>query len=84
MDFMAEHEQKNPFEDAPFAYRAYKNGNVSIYWKSKEVTVLKGNGAQRFLAGIDGAGEYEKQLAMAKVTGNFKRGNEREGKQKGK
>jgi hypothetical protein len=81
---MSENEQKNPLEDAPFEFRKYKNGNVSISWKNKEVMILKGGNAQKFLADIEGADEYEKQLAMAKITGNFKRGNEREGKQKGK
>ena len=81
---MSENIEKNPLEDSPFEYRKYKNGNVSVFWKNKEVTVLKGGNAQKFLADIAGAGEYEKQLVMAKITGNFKRGNEREGKKKGK
>lgn len=46
--------------------------------------ILKNGNAQKFLADIEGADEFEKQLAMAKITGNFKRGNEREGKQKGR
>ncbi len=81
---MSENEQKNPLENTPFAFRRYKNGNVSISWKNKEVMILKGDNAEKFLADIAGADEYENQLAMAKITGNFKRGNEREGKKKGK
>lgn len=81
---MTEKTEKNPLEDAPFDFRKYKNGNVSVFWKNKEVTILKGGNAQKFLSDVEGASEYEQQLVMAKITGNFKRGNEREGKQKGK
>jgi hypothetical protein len=81
---MSVNTEKNPLEDSPFDYRKYKNGNVSISWKNKEVMILKNGNAQKFLADIEGADEFEKQLAMAKITGNFKRGNEREGKQKGR
>ncbi len=39
--------------------------------------VLKGNDAEKFLSKINYAhNDSEKQLIMAKVTGNFKRGNE--------
>lgn len=76
--------EDNPLEDSPFDFRRYKNGNVSVFWNNKEVTILKGANAQKFLADIETADEFEKQLLMAKITGNFKRGNEREGKKKGK
>ncbi|HDX9627391.1 TPA: ABC transporter ATP-binding protein [Bacillus cereus] len=40
--------------------------------------ILKGNDAKKFLYKINHAhNDTEKQLIMAKVTGNFKRGNER-------
>ncbi|EJV69816.1 hypothetical protein BWGOE4_35200 [Bacillus mycoides] len=39
---------------------------------------LKGNDVEKFLNKITRANnEKEKQLIMAKITGNFKRGNER-------
>ena len=82
--FMPENSEKNPLEDAPFDYRKYKNGNVSVYWKHKEVTLLKGEKAQKFLISVENADEPEAQMAMAKITGHFKHGNEREGKIKGK
>jgi len=34
--------------------------------------------AVRFLAGVDGPDTEQAQLAMAKATGNVKRGNERQ------
>jgi hypothetical protein len=60
-----------------FSYRATKEGTVFLFWHGKQVMTLKGEGARRFLARVDGATEEQAQLAMAKVTGNFKRGNER-------
>jgi hypothetical protein len=77
-------ENKDPLADEPFDYRIFKNGNVSISWRDKEVTVLKGESARKFLARVQNADAHEAQMAMAKATGNFKRGNERLAKLKGK
>ncbi len=66
--------------DDQFGWSAAKNGPVSIRWQGRVVTLLRGTDAARFqtrIAATDAAGA---QLVMAKVTGNFRRGNEREGK----
>ena len=60
-----------------FDYRATKDGKVFISHEGRDVTTLRGGDAVRFLDRVRGAGEDEAQLAMAKATGNFKRGNER-------
>jgi len=61
-----------------FSYRTSKDGTVFIAWLGRQVVVLKGAAADKFLARIALAGdEEEAQLVMAKATGNFKRGNER-------
>lgn len=75
---------EDPLEEKPFSFRQYKNGSVSVSYEGKEVTILKGIKAQKFSSQIENANELEAQLIMAKITGNFKRGNEREGKLKGK
>jgi len=62
--------------DEIFSYRASRD-KVFIAWRGKQVMILKGKKAARFLAKIDGLTGKQAQLAMAKVTGNFKRGNER-------
>lgn len=74
----------NSLEKEPFSYRQYKNGNVSVYYNEREVTILKGKRAETFSAQIGNASEMEAQMMMAKITGNFKRGNEREAKLKGR
>lgn len=59
-----------------FAYTVFKGETVFIYWHHKQVMILKGKKAENFLSKIDGLNIDEAQLFMAKVTGNFKRGNE--------
>ena len=60
-----------------FTYRKIKDDKVLICWYGKQVTILKGKEAQRFISKITNLDDKEAQLVMAKVTGNFKRGNER-------
>lgn len=63
--------------DEPFAYRETGQGKVLISWHGKQVMVLKDEKAASFLSRISGRDSTAQQLAMARVTGNFKRGNER-------
>lgn len=66
--------------DLGFTCRVSKDGVVRILRHGKEVTVLRGKAALQFLAKAEGAPAPEVQLLCAKVTGNYKRGNERSGK----
>ena len=63
-----------------FSFRATKSGLVHITYLGAQVTTLSGKAAQRFLSNVDGADVRSAQLAMAKATGNFKRGNEKQAK----
>jgi hypothetical protein len=60
-----------------FAYQGTKDGKVLIEWRGRTVATLTGARASRFLSAAEGADEGAAQLLMARVTGNFKRGNER-------
>jgi len=60
-----------------FAYKIAKNQKAFISFCGKQVTVLSGKDAENFIAKIAHAGDSEAQLIMAKITGNFKRGNEK-------
>ena len=64
-----------------FTYQVTKSGKVFLFWDGKRIKILDGIAAQKFLAKIDDLGEEDAQLVMAKETGNFKRGNERQGKE---
>jgi hypothetical protein len=66
--------------ELPFAFRETKSGLVHITYQGSQVTTLSGKAAQRFLSAVEGADDHTAQLAMAKATGNFKRGNEKQAK----
>lgn len=68
----------NPLDDQPFSYRISKDGKVFIDYHGKHIFTLSGNRAEKFIAELDDMGETEIQLTLAKVTGNFKRGNEKQ------
>ena len=67
-------------KERPFSYRSRKDGSVAIFWCNRPATVLTGMLAERFLDAAPSASEDERQLLMARATGNFKRGNERKGR----
>lgn len=60
-----------------FAYRLTQDGRVLISWRGRLVTTVAGAAADRLRARLQGADPAQIQLALAKATGNFKRGNER-------
>ncbi len=60
-----------------FDYRIVKDGRILISWRGKQVVTLSGKKADKFRNQIDGLDDYGAQLLMARMTGNFKRGNER-------
>jgi hypothetical protein len=60
-----------------FSYRTGKGPKVFIQWRGRTVRVLAGTEAARFLERVAGQDDDGVQLVCAKVTGNFKRGNER-------
>lgn len=76
-------DKRNRLDEEVFTYRVTKNNTVFIDWCGKPVTTLKGKEAERILSKLNSApNEKEVQLILAKVTGNFKRGNERNAKNK--
>lgn len=67
----------DPLADEPFSYQASKEGKVLLYYRGKLVRTLDGQKATKFIAQVENTGDTEAQLIMAKITGNFKRGNEK-------
>ena len=73
-------DQRGQLTDEPFGYRTSKDGQIFIRYRGRQILTLRGDDARRLLArlaDLDGPGQ---QLALAKVTGNFKHGNEWSGK----
>jgi|JI10StandDraft_1071094.scaffolds.fasta_scaffold481096_1 hypothetical protein len=57
-----------------FTYELRKNGDVVVLHRGKVATTLRGARAAEFVAEVAGS---DGQEAMARLTGNYKRGNER-------
>lgn len=73
-------DKRNILDEEPFSYKVTKDNKVFIYWKGKQVSILKGKESEQFLVKIKNKDIKEIQLVMAKITGNFKRGNEKNNK----
>jgi len=64
-----------PF-DLGFSHRERKDGSLEVLHGGRQAALLRGNRAVTLLH-ILNTGSFEQgQLAMAKITGNYKRGNE--------
>jgi hypothetical protein len=58
-----------------FAHLVRKSGEVVVTHHGATAATLRGKAAARFLAELDRSDDP--QLVMARVTGNYRRGNER-------
>ncbi len=65
-------------EAESFEWAKRKNGDVVILHRGRTAGVLRGNKAQTFLDEVQHGNE---QTLMARLTGNYKRGNERSARQ---
>lgn len=79
---MSDDSEKSRLDEDIFDYQETKGNKVLIYWHNKLVVTLAGKQAKKFLRQIEGLDGAEAQLILARFTGNFKRGNERDGKNK--
>ena len=70
-------DKRGCLESNPFDYRETKKGQVFLLWEGQNVKTLKGKDAQKFLNKVAQLDTHAAQLLLAKLTGNFKRGNER-------
>ena len=61
-----------------FDWSQRDNGDVVITHRGKVATVLRGRKASEFTDEADGCGHDDTQELMARLTGNYKRGNERQ------
>ena len=63
--------------DLGFTYRIRKNGDVEIFHRGRLASTLRGNDAEDFKQEAHDEASAEAQQLMARVTGNYKHGNER-------
>lgn len=77
---MSDIDKRNKLDEKPFDYDIMKEYRVLLYWHNKHIKTLAGKQAQKFINQIEGLDSKNAQLIMAKVTGNFKRGDEKDNK----
>jgi hypothetical protein len=71
--------------DDPFSYRTTKAGKVLISRSGSMIMTVAGGRARRLIAQLESAADdREEQQALARITGNYRRGNERHGKLHGR
>ena len=63
--------------DLGFTYRTRKNGDIEILHRRRLASTLRGNDAKEFLSEVEASADADAQQLMARVTGNYKHGNER-------
>jgi hypothetical protein len=63
--------------DRGFTYRKRKNGDAEVLHQGRLASTLRGAEALDFLAEVEAGDHADGQQLMARVTGNYKRGNER-------
>lgn len=67
-----------PVSGAPaFDWRERKDGAIEILHHQRPVSLLRGRQAQAFAARIAAGTAENGQRLMARLTGNYRRGNER-------
>ena len=64
-------------DDEAFSYRRRKDGAVVVFHLGRLASTLRGAGAAAFLAELEHAPAADTQQLMARITGIYKRGNER-------
>lgn len=64
-------------QDLGFSYRIRRNGELEILHHGRVASTLRGSDADDFLAEVGAAHQGDAQQFMARITGNYKRGNER-------
>lgn len=74
---MGKIDKRGELEKEPFSYRATKDGLVFLEFHGATVKTISGENAKKFLKKVAALEGLELQLVLAKLTGNFKRGNEK-------
>jgi len=63
--------------DLGFTYRTRKTGEIQVLHRGKLAATLRGTDAAGFVAEVEPGDHADAQQLVARLTGNYKRGNER-------
>lgn len=70
-------DKRNKLSLEPFSYQTTKEGKLFIFYNNLQIMTLKTEKAAALMGKIEGKDSKTVQLALAKITGHFKHGNER-------
>ena len=71
-------DKRNQLQENPFAYKITKDNKVIIYRNNKQIKIIPEKQAVDFIKLVNqDADEVAIQLTLAKLTGNYKHGNEK-------
>lgn len=62
----------------PYRCVLSKDGRAFIYWQWKLIKIIKGSQVAELENVMQAGDEYQLQLLLAKLSGHFKHGNERD------
>lgn len=74
---MSKIDKRDRLKEKPFTYMVTKANKIIIYYENRQIMILNEKESIRLQKGLNNKSEFDVQLKLAKVTGNFKRGNER-------
>lgn len=66
------------FDEKPFSYKLMKDNKAQISYKGKSISVITGKDYNKLMRVLALDNIYEVQLFLAKITGQFKHGNEKD------
>lgn len=72
----------DPLAHRPFTWIRRADGTIVVMYHDAPVTLLRGKAAIRFIERVADADPAVAQQLMARATGQFKRGNERDQKRR--
>lgn len=70
-------DKRNKLIEKPFSYKITNSDKVIIHRNNKQIMIIKGKETVKLQSKILNKSEQQIQLILAKITGNYKRGNER-------
>ncbi len=74
---MSKIDNRNRLKENPFDYKVTKANKIIIYYENRQIMMLSEKDSIRLQKRMNNKSEFDIQLELAKVTGNFKHGNER-------
>lgn len=69
--------QENKLSERPFSYKITNTEKIIIYYNNRQIMIVTGNNSVKLHAKLLYKNDQQVQLILAKITENFKRGNER-------